>query len=409
MSENSVGHRRRIAVILTLIFVVLVLLLRWWGFLVPSPAPMSTERPSHLRIVWTSNPSREASIVWSTAVGGSSELRIDAFAASSTSTPSAIDVACFRGQPYAAGDAFVHRCVLRALQPSTRYTISVSTDGRTSPPHWFVTAPTDDRSFRLLFGGDSRSDPVQRRLMNRRIAAMVAEDPGILALAHGGDYVANGRRWSHWQQWLDDWGDAIGPTGRILPIIPARGNHEGFGPLFGEIFAEPGAPDYYYLTRIGSFRLFTLNTETSLAGDQREWLAKGLEHESSARWRIAQYHRAAYPAVKMPSEALRYWVPLFEEHQVDLVFESDGHALKRTVPIRNAAYDPSGVVYLGEGGLGVMQRRPQRRWYLKKGGMAASAHHIHVLSVSADKLEFWAVGADGRELDRSSRPHRSMR
>ena len=73
-------------------------------------------------------------------------------------------------------------------------------------------------------------------------------------------------------------------------------------------------------------------------------------------------------------------MPLFEQYDLDLALESDGHSVKRTLPIRAEAHDPTGVVYIGEGGLGVPQRDPQtERWFLQEPGMSGKSHHIVLL------------------------------
>ena len=43
---------------------------------------------------------------------------------------------------------------------------------------------------------------------------------------------------SYGSRWMSDHELTVGPNGRLLPIIPARGNHDG-GKLFNEIFAFP--------------------------------------------------------------------------------------------------------------------------------------------------------------------------
>ena len=381
---------------------------RWWatgGAVLAVVVALATDRsdrpvpvrPHHLRVVWSTDPAHAATVLWSSAADGPAHLDL----APTTGSTVGVAVQC-RVAPYAGGDRFVHRCELSGLTASTRYDFVASTAGSAASPHWFRSGPSSGEPFRLLFGGDSRSDRVMRRHMNRRMADLAAEDPGIIGFAHGGDYVGDGRRWRHWQGWLDDLDATVSP--RLLPIIPCRGNHEARGPLYGQVFGEPGGAAGYYRVRVGDLSLLTLNTEISMAGDQRDWLAATLGPErKAARWLVVQYHRAAFPAVKSPSGARLEWVPLFERHDVDLIFESDGHALKRTVPIRAEQQDSRGVVYVGEGGLGVVQRTPRQRWYLQNGGMAASAYHVMVLSVTPGRLAYRAVGADGAELDRWQR------
>jgi len=117
---------------------------------------------------------------------------------------------------------------------------------------------------------------------------------------------------------------------------------------------------------------------------------------------LAEYHRPAWPAVKKPGAAKEFWVPLFEEFDVDLVVESDGHVIKRTVPIRNEKKDSTGVVYVGEGGLGVPQRKPDRsHWYLRSPGMATRGHHVMKIRFTPEKIDYKVVLLDRSIADKA--------
>jgi hypothetical protein len=96
---------------------------------------------------------------------------------------------------------------------------------------------------------------------------------------------------------------------------------------------------------------------------------------------------------------LQHWVPLFEQFNLDVAFESDGHTLKRTCAIRGGKPDETGVVYIGEGGLGVKQRTPDaERWYFE-GGITASANHVQKVSVTKAEMKVESIGEDGSTLD----------
>lgn len=218
--------------------------------------------------------------------------------------------------------------------------------------------------------------------MNRFIGLLADEHPDLITFAHGGDFIANGKLWGHWRLWLSQNELTTSAAGRVLPMIPTRGNHEP-GPLFDEIFDDPGGAglNYYSTDITPAVSLITLNTEISAAGDQAVWLESELARlRPERRWLLTQYHRAIYPAVKDPASAKSHWVPLFEEYDLDIALEADGHSVKRTVPIREEAQDPSGVIYIGEGGLGVPQRAPKsERWFLQEPGMSGKAHHVVLL------------------------------
>ena len=112
--------------------------------------------------------------------------------------------------------------------------------------------------------------------------------------------------------------------------------------------------------------------------------------------------------MKSPGGTLYHWVPLFERFNVDIALESDGHVLKRTVPIRDGQLDPDGVVYIGEGGLGVEQRTPDMsRWYLQPPGMARAVNHVQALRVTPGAIHYSAILENGEVADTHTfRPRR---
>lgn len=367
-------------------------------------ASAASAQPAHVRVVWLEDPAREALISWTTKTKtpGKVGWGVEPQASFIDYTRQATSAAT---RPDDDEKFWVHHAKLSSLEPGRVVHFRVSAEGSVSKEFWFRAAPDDATPFALLAGGDSRSDSKMRRVMNRRMRTLVSDNEAILALAHGGDFIATGNSWSQWRRWLDDWGETVGEDGRVLPIIPTRGNHEGNGELYNIVFGFPGDKDAggdWWVTRIGQdFALVTLDSNASQSGSQRKWLASTLKLLQDTRWIAVQYHRPAYPAVKSPGGALYHWVPIFEQYNVDFVLESDGHVLKRTVPIRQDQPSPTGVVYLGEGGLGVPQRTPDLdRWYLQPPGMAMSAHHVQVIHVRRDNISYRAIGAEGEVLDR---------
>lgn len=379
--------------------------------------------PRHWRCVWTEDPATAALLSWSTTEAGQRHAvhlkRIVPAGAEAELSADSVDertIAAQRNGRHTGDSAklFYHHARVDQLAPGATYQVVFETDGRRSPTMHFTTAPDDDRPIALLFGADSRSGISERQQMNRLMARMVAESyaaerPPILALAHGGDFVYDGSDVALWSQWLDDHEQTVGADGRLLPIIPARGNHDHSG-VFNEVFGFPEGDRNYYAVNVGpQVRLVTLNTETSVAGDQTKWLAAELESaRPHNRWLVAQYHRPAFPAVKLPGRALVHWVPLFEQFNVDLVCEGDGHNIKRTPPVRANKIDPTGVPYIGEGGLGVGQRAPKpERWYLKSpDAKVGQDHHVQLLQFDRDQLSYRVVLMSGETFDEHAWPVR---
>lgn len=364
--------------------------------------PLEGDTPAQWRVHWGERPHAEAKVSWTTAeAGGEHRVHLATAPMEGDLSRAARVIASARDGEYTQDEsdglpaAFYHHARLTDLEPSTTYWFVMESDGVLSRELHFTTAPADDREFRLVYGGDSRSGREDRARVNLLMASLAEEDPGLLAFCHGGDYVMHGPRWENWRAWLSQHELTTCADGRVLPIVPVRGNHDR-GPLYDEVFDTPGGEGRnYYATRLGTdVSIVTLNTEISTAGDQARWLGEQLgELRARSRWLLAQYHRPAWPAVKKPGTALASWVPLFERHDVDLVLESDGHVIKRTVPIRDGKHDPTGVTYIGEGGLGVPQRRPDgERWYLKPPGMVGAGHHVTVLEFSTKGLRMRTVG-----------------
>lgn len=366
--------------------------------------------PDQIRVVWHGDPSREALISWTTQEPGQQHTVFLATTSQRENPTPAWTIqttAQASGMYEGGGEAHYHHASVEGLEPSTPYYFVVETDGEISDERWFITAPSDDRQIKLLYGGDSRSDWEDRQQMNRRLALLLEEDPEILALWHGGDFISDGSDWGDWSQWLTDHALTTTTEGRVLPVIPTRGNHERDGEMYNRVFGWPGGENNYFTMQMGQWAtLITLDSEGGVFGDQRDWLESQLINGQDATWLIAGYHTPAWPAVKIPGPAAR-WVPLFEHYNVDLVCENDGHALKRTVPIRDEKMDPTGVVYVGEGGLGVKQREPNPdHWYLQSPGFTTSAHHVQLLTFDQNTLEYKAIGMDGAVIDTWSREPR---
>jgi len=363
----------------------------------------STQGPFHIRLIWTENPQNQATVSWSTAEASNINTVHYDVSPHTEAARYAFKVDAHLNGRFSSDkpELHYHHATLKELKPGTVYHFVVRTDRGTSKSFHFKTAPASDEDFSIIFGGDSRSDPSARREVNRMIAQL-AEQDRVLAFAHGGDFVASGKKLDQWNQWLSDHELTVTDKGKMLPLIPARGNHESSGPLYDEVFGFPGvAEGNYFFTELSpEVFLITLNTNISTGGDQKEFLETALKQTKGKRWKLAQYHRPLYPAVKSPATAKKFWAPLFDEYGLDLACEADGHNIKRTPPIRDDKIHPDGVVYIGEGGLGVGQRSPKTdRWYLKSPGTAGKGHHIMLIDFKRTSLRIRTILLSGKLFD----------
>lgn len=383
----------------------------------PSPDPV------HIRVIFEEQPASEAQVSWTTTAEGSSHtLYYD-------TEPGGADPAQYR---YSSGaihsgkytlldeetgmDSWYHHAFMENLQPNTAYYVMAETDGARSDEYYFITAPDDDKPVALLMGGDSRVgdsrilEENNRRKMNGRMKMLFEENPHILALAHTADYT-NRAYWSELYWWLKDHYEMTTTSdNRLLPIIPSRGNHD-LDVGFEEIFYWPNREnDFYYASQINSESvMIVLNTEISISGDQRDWLEQTLAAKRPEnRYVSVMFHKPLFPSVRAydGSEGRRRaWAPLFEGHGVDLVAVGHDHALKRTVPILDEKADPKGIVYIGDGGLGVPTREvDESRWYLQPPGMTQSVDNVHMVEFNQNHIHIRAFGKEGDILDEFSIP-----
>ncbi len=297
-----------------------------------------------------------------------------------------------------------HFVRLTGLKPNTAYYFVIRDSEGVSQRLWFRTAP-DDPAVRLsvIAGGDSRDSRATRQNANKLVSKL---RPHVVLF--GGDMTRSNRD-DEWQDWFNDWQYTIGADGRIIPIVVARGNHESSDAILVNHFDVPHENVYYALTFAGSLlRVYTLNSESSIAGAQTEWLANDLVRSQHVAWRIAQYHRPMRPHVSTKSDGnvhYRAWSSLFYQHQVKLVIECDAHTVKSTWPVIPSTAegsaegfirdDKAGTVFVGEGCWGApLRKNDDPKPWTRDSGMF---NQFNWIIVSRDRIETRFVRTDNAD------------
>ncbi|QIA06480.1 purple acid phosphatase family protein [Draconibacterium halophilum] len=247
---------------------------------------------------------------------------------------------------------------LNGLSPNTAYYFVIKDSEGVCQRFWFKTAPMESNSrMSFIAGGDSRNNPIPRRNANLLVSKLKPH-----AVLFGGDMTVSGTP-EQWQAWFEDWQYTISEDGRMYPIIAARGNHEGNNEMIYHLFDVPSEKIYYGVTCGDDLvRVYVLNTEISIAGEQTNWLINDLEVHKKSRWKIAQYHKPMRPHVSRKREGngqYMEWAKLFYDEKVKLVVECDAHTVKTTWPVKPSTKgdsdegfvrdDRKGTVYVGEG------------------------------------------------------------
>jgi hypothetical protein len=390
---------------------------------------MASDFVRNVRVIWSGSPQSDAVVVWDGAAADEDTLLLyDTVSRTGQANDYTCKIRVSETGLYTEGikntseesasepvspDLFYHHAVLTNLEPDTVYYLAVKTAEGPEREYHFRTAPKDGTTFKLIYAGDSRSRIDITRKMSMQIRELFEKDESIVALLHGGDYAETTQR-DKWKAWLEAYALTTTKNGKLLPIIPIIGNHDTVGnsPMFRQAYGNPGGKNAYYALRLTpSVSILCLNTEISAEGEQKEFLRNALAgmEKDKVKWRIAAFHSPAYPAVKQPGAARTSWVPFFEEFNIDLVLESDGHCIKRTVPIRKDREADDGIVYLGEGGYGAPQRDPKPDlWYLQgKNAFASKGDHIMMLEIAPDAIHYSTVLVTGEVVDSAAfKPHR---
>lgn len=406
----------------------------------PPPAP-----PLAVYLTWQRDPARTMTIHWHSAwVDGFRDTVLE-FRAASAPVDGPWRRAEGRSQPLPFTARMVHTVELTQLAPDTAYVFRLGTlrtreksseldflpDGT---EHRFRTLPaTLSRPVRFVSGGDANVGLfTENKVSNEyQFAAMcraaAARDPEFALL--GGDiaYVNNEpKAVTKWFDFLRLWGEAMrAPDGRLIPVVPAIGNHEVHGDahevrggapergvrperasLFYAMFAFPGTPGYNVLDFGDYLSVVSLDSfhTNPVPGAQADWLRATLTARPRVPWIVPIYHVPAYPAHRAfsgaVSQAIRAnWTPLFDAARVRFVFENHDHVYKVTHPLRAGKTDPAGTTYLGDGAWSVTTRvvsGVDKAPYLAR---AWSRNHVFVVTLRADRADFSAVDPKGEEFD----------
>ncbi len=359
--------------------------------------------PSRIRLIWRGDTATTATIGWD-AGASSNNSDIVYF----DTVDHGIDISKYRFKQKAQthhlykgmNNAFSR---LTGLRPSTQYFIVIAGARGHSPRYWFKTSHNDSKTpMTIIAGGDSRNNRTPRRNGNL-IVRQLRPDAVIFA----GDMTGSGTN-SQWKRWFNDWQLTIAKDGQLFPIITARGNHESRNTDLEYLFDT--TPGVYYSTQLGGdlVNVFALNTESSISGNQTNWLNKELQKSDRFKHRMAFYHKPMRPHTRGKSEGSRqykHWAPLFYQHQVRLVMESDAHTVKTTYPVRPSydsghdegfiRDDKKGMVFVGEGcwGAPLRSNNDDKKW-TRASGKFNQVKWIHVFE---DRIEVRTVKTHNAE------------
>jgi len=322
----------------------------------------------------------------------------------------------------------VFHAKVEGLRPDTAYEFSLSVGDRRVKTGWFQTAPAVvTRPLKFITGGDMGTTTAVP------ICKQVGREDPLFVLVGGDLAYANGRAAYRWYDWIDNWSElVVGKGGRSLPIIAGIGNHEmksfhglskwqawkGLAaltpkkenaPFYFSLFDVPGNESNFTVD-FGDYMSILLldSNHGQKVKKQTRWLESELKDRVEVPHVFPIYHRPAWGTGIKANQAdiQREWCPLFEEYQVDCVFENDHHAYKRSHPLTAGVRDDrNGILYLGDGAWGAhlrpitdrMLNRVGARSYLAKW---RSVHHVFRVTLRpGGSRTYEAIESDGSVFD----------
>jgi hypothetical protein len=271
-------------------------------------------------------------------------------------------------------------CDLKNLSPKrTYYFVLRESNGKLSKRYSFRTMSDNSNDpISFISGGDTRDGIVIENCNCRgerqkafRLLGKVCTD----FIAFSGDFAGGPQQalfksfTQQWQEWFTDWQLSIDTTSanRLLPIIPAMGNHEESANNLS-FFNIPTTTNYFGITFGGNLmRIISLNTELGNNATQISWFQNDLINNNSVLWKAVQYHKPMVPQGHYSPEPLliNNWGTYFEPYGVRLAMEGHTHIYKVTYPAKKSGgsgnnyfvrNDTTGTVFIGEGNMGAPYR-----------------------------------------------------
>jgi hypothetical protein len=324
----------------------------------------------------------------------------------------------------------IHETHVCGLTPATSYAYKVGGPGGWSDVYTIATGPvlgaTD--SYRFAVSGDSRNDSV--------IWAETQEAIGTGAVdfqVFTGDAVGIGVDQSAWQDFFgQEIGDfAVQDVLAVTPFMVANGNHESLAINYLLQFALPqdespmeteaARGEEWYSFDYGNAHFVALNDSVRdeiYLEAQRDWLREDLTDVDRATtpWIFVFHHRSIYSCSTSHGSQLdirELWQPVYDELEVDLVFNGHDHIYERSRPIRGfeagttdpafaaegaegTPVDQSGTVYVVSGGAGAplygSETCPHTR-------VNESTNNYAIIDIDGTTLRLVAYRLDGSVLD----------
>jgi hypothetical protein len=300
--------------------------------------------------------------------------------------------------PGPVGD--VHTFKLTTLKPGTTYVYEARENGQRIGGGEFHTNPGPAATrYRFAVMGDSGSGSANQYSVAKRLTKWAPE-----FVLHMGDVVyEKGELEQYGPRYMDPFHALVANT----VVYPTPGNHDyGMGNLNGytSFFEVPRAQmrdqERWYTFTYGNAQFFSLDTNLPFdkGTPQYNWLVAQLA-ASKAPWKFAYFHHPMYSSGEHGSSLYlrQAWGPLFERHNVQLVFAGHDHHFERSKPREDFVRDGVPTTYYVTGGAGAWLRGVKQQPFT---AITQSAYHFLGVQVTDRELSVDAIDKGGFVIDR---------
>ncbi|NHC44313.1 purple acid phosphatase family protein [Motilibacter aurantiacus] len=297
-----------------------------------------------------------------------------------------------------------HSATFTGLEPETMYTYRVGDGVNWSEWFQFKTAAASAKPFSFIYYGDAQNGIKQHASRVFRQAFRDRSEAQLVV--HAGDLVDSANSDSQWGEWFY----AGGFTTGMINQLGIPGNHEYSGgqlarywdkqfefPKNGPAAFNTVAPETTYYTDYQGVRFIGLNTNlqgnTAYMEATAAWLEQVLR-DNPNEWAVVTYHHPAFSTTgtRNNPNVRKYWLPIFEKYNVDLVLQGHDHSYARgnLAVNRKNAINQQGTVYVvsvsGE------------KMYELNGGVNWTSNGAEVTKQLEDNQLYQLIDVDGETM-----------
>lgn len=292
-----------------------------------------------------------------------------------------------------------HHVVFRDLEPGKHYVYRVGNGSFWSK--WIpFSMPVKDDTIRLLYFGDAQNKVYSHcsRVFQAGFNYVANADLAI----HVGDLINHADNDYEWGEWFQA-GEQLHQS---IPTLVLPGNHEyiknsegvkvNFTRFWDVQFKLPhNGPatlkNHTYCIDYQDIRLIVLDSNTELPL-QAAWLNEKLESHTK-KWVILAFHHPLYSGSrgKQNDGLIAEWLPVIQEHPVDLILQGHDHVYAR------GQLEPNGPVMVVSVSGEKMYELQESDW-IDRG--AENTQLFQSIRIAGDRLMFEALLPDNTLYDR---------